>query len=525
MKTLTSVIFKNEKRKKISSSDGIREKIFSILSFLIVFGALAGFMVWASIYITKKLEEINQAYGFINIMLLGNFAILLLESIFQTLNNLYFSKDLKILLRMPIKSKDIIHGKLSNLIISEYQMEIIMLAIPMIVYGIMNQVNFYFYIYVTVILLVLPVIPISITATIVAIIMRFTNLIKNKSKAMYIAIILAVIVLNTVLLAFGGQISVLELFSKNITNSLRYYDTVFGIKSLALYVVESILIYLVSIMIISPIYLKGAIGTVINGNKKTKKVELKLKDFKRNSYKKAYLNKEFKIIKRTPIFLIQCIIMPLVLVGFILIISIALIMVVKNMGIDIMYQIKSLANCSWIAGGFLAILQILYMINFASIIAISKEERAAILIKCIPIKLSRQLNLKLVIGKIINLIFSIIIVSLYYVCTKNIVYSICFFIISTGLNLLSEKIKILIDLRNPKTNWDSEYAMMKQNTNVMYELFYTMIVALITIFAGLIITNINIYFGIMIVVVLVTNIALNKYIFNNDNKIFSKVIF
>ena len=546
MKSLTSVIFKNEKRKDTTSKDGIKGRVFGILSFVIVFGALAGFMAWASVYITRKLEAINQPYAFINIMLLGNFLILFIESIFQTLNSLYFSKDLKILLRMPIKSKDIIHSKLLKLITSEYQMEIIMLAIPMIVYGIIYQVSFSFYLYIATILFILPIIPISITASIVAIIMRFTNLIKNKSKVMYVTIIIAVIVLNILLAIFGGQASILNLFSEEvlktenglgneisnsfklivpIMDSLQNYSNLDGIKSLCLYVLESILIYIISILIISPIYLKGAIGTVINSNKKARKekTELELKDFKKNSYRKAYIYKEFKVIKRSPIFFIQCIIMPLVLSISILFIFIVFINATKNMGIDILYQIRRLSNFSWIAGGFLAVTQIMYMLSFTSIIAISKEERASIITKYIPIKLSRQLNLKLFIGEIINFISSMAMVSLYYICTNNILYSIFLLSISIGLNLLGEKIKILIDLRNPRIKWDSEYAMMKQNTNVMYELFYTMIVVLIAILTGFIISNINIYFSILLIVVLLMNIRLNRYIFKNDVKLFKNI--
>ena len=113
--------------------------------------------------------------------------------------------------------------------------------------------------------------------------------------------------------------------------------------------------------------------------------------------------------------------------------------------------------------------------------------------------------------------------SLYYICTNNIIYSVFLLVISIGLNLLGEKIKILIDLKNPRIKWDSEYAMMKQNTNVMYELFYTMIVILISILAGFIITNIKIYFSIMILAILIINIRLNKYIFKNDTKIFENI--
>jgi len=304
---MESVIFKNDKRMEKNSKDGVLGKIFSILSFVIVFGTLAISMIIASIYITRKLNEINQIYAFINLMLYGNFAILFLESIFQVLNVLYFSKDLKQLLRMPIKSKDIVHGKLLKIITSEYEMEIIMIAIPMIAFGLMNHVEYQFYMYIPFIILILPIIPISVISVIIAVIMRFTNLIKNKSKVMYIAIIVATILLNIVLSIFEGQGSILNVFNEQvllkenglaieiansfkliipIMNSLQNYNTILGVYNLALFCLVSVGIYVIAILLISPIYLKGAIGTVINGDRSSikEKVTLTEEDFKEKSY-------------------------------------------------------------------------------------------------------------------------------------------------------------------------------------------------------------------------------------------------
>lgn len=64
----------------------------------------------------------------------------------------------------------------------------IMLAIPMIVYGILTNAGIMFYTYMIIILLILPIIPIMITSLIISVILRFTNKIKNKNKAMYIII-------------------------------------------------------------------------------------------------------------------------------------------------------------------------------------------------------------------------------------------------------------------------------------------------------------------------------------------------
>ncbi|MBR1540574.1 MAG: hypothetical protein IJ629_05385 [Clostridia bacterium] len=135
MKSLNSVIFKNSIRRDERIGKTSNEKLFSAVSFLVVFAFFSLIMIGVSKYVTRKLDEFEQTYAFVNILLLVNFFVLFTKSIFESLNILYFSKDLKILLRMPLKPISILHSKLINMVISEYLTEILMLAIPMIVYG------------------------------------------------------------------------------------------------------------------------------------------------------------------------------------------------------------------------------------------------------------------------------------------------------------------------------------------------------------------------------------------------------
>lgn len=545
MRVVTDIVFKNDRRREKISKTGISGRLLSFLSFVIVFGALAVFMTWASIYITKKLKNIEQPFAFINIMLLGNFGILFVESIFQAINILYFSKDLKVFLRMPIKSRDIVHAKLLKIITSGYEMETIMLAIPMITYGIMTNVGYQFYLYIPTILIILPVIPVCITSVVVALIMRITNSLKNKSRAMYITIFIAMFVVDIIVTMMENNLSIAQLFRDEILitenalsieiakyfklvipimNTLMNYDNIEGIKLIGLYCLSSLGIYLATLAIISPIYLKGAIGSIINGNKKIKKVpELTIDDFKEKNYKKSYLLKEYWIICRSPIFFIQCLVFPVILAVVVLTMATSLFAFSKGIGYNVVAKMTELISKPWFSGGFVSMSQVFYMINFASIIALSKEERWAVLCKYLPIKYSRQINIKLKMGKITNFLTSLTVVILYYTCTDNIVNSIFVLLISLGFNLLGEKIKILIDLKNPKTEWDNEYTMMKQNTNVMYELFYTMLIITIVVGIGFIINNLLSYFIIISIVIFILNLTMNKYIFDNDTKLFEKV--
>ena len=85
MKQITSVIFKNSKRRERISKNGKKGSILAVLSFVIVFGALAGIMIWAAIYVTNRLKEFDQTFAFVNLMLFANFGVLFIKSIIANL--------------------------------------------------------------------------------------------------------------------------------------------------------------------------------------------------------------------------------------------------------------------------------------------------------------------------------------------------------------------------------------------------------------------------------------------------------
>ena len=544
MKSLTSVIFKNSRRRIVVANK--KENVLGVLAFLIVFGAIGTAMAMFSYSITTQLQEINQAYTFTNILLLMNFFILFAKSVFESLNVLYFSKDLKVLLRMPIKPKDILHSKMLNMIVSEYEMEIIMLAIPMIVYGILTKASMLFYVYMVAILLILPIIPILLTSLVIAIIMRFTNKIKNKSKVIYIKLILTTLIVSMITSSFNSQqnfsVSAIKnvilkangvaetiadyfILIKPIMNTLLNYDNISGLQNLIIYIIENIICYFVIIWFMSKIYLKGAIGATINSKKNTKKEdsELTLKDFKKKNKYRTYILKEFKTILRTPIFFIECIIVPTLYPFFIFFTIIAMTEFASFVGLDLWEKIRNIAVEPLGLAITLGVGQIFYMMNFTSIISISRESKNAMITKYIPIDLKKQFNLKIYLGTLFNMVAAVLVTVFYYMCTKNLAVSIVIFIMLYLINRMGEKLKILIDLNKPQLVWDTEYTMMKQNTNVMYELFYSLIVAGIFYLISLVFADSNMFLFAVFIVLAIINIGYNIYIKKNITKLFKKV--
>ncbi len=542
MKSLTKVILKNS----IRTNPSKKSLILGGIAFSIVFLFLSIMMILFSYIVTKQLIKINQAYAFVNILLLMNFFILFAKSVFESLNVLYFSKDLKILLRMPIYPKDILHAKFFNMIISEYQMEVIMLGIPMIVYGILTKVNFLFYIYMFLVLLILPIIPILLTSLVIAIIMRFTNFIKNKNKVLYITIIISMFLMGFVTMIFsnnqtisvsgfrniilktnGLAESIADYFIliKPIMNTLLNYDNIDGLKNLILYYLESIICYFIIIFIISKIYLKGAIGTTINSDKNTKCEfkELNLKDFESKKISKTYIIKEWKTLLRTPIFCIECVIMPLLYPICILAIVLFLMQFAKLVGLDLIESFKSIVNSSLGISIFLIVGQVFYMLNFSSIIAISRDSNNAILIKFLPIDLYKQFKIKIRIGILINTLASLIVSIAFLIFTKKLLFTFIIFLSLCFINVIGEKCKLLIDLQNPQMNWNSEYTMMKQNTNIMYELFYTFFISGCIFVISKIIIRSSIFLFTIFVITFLINFILSKYIDKKKAKLFKKI--
>ena len=95
-----------------------------------------------------------------------------------------------------------------------------------------------------------------------------------------------------------------------------------------------------------------------------------LNDFKPKSKAQAYRTKEWKTLSRSPIFFIQCIIMPIlypIIVGTILI---RLLLFAKLVGLDLIEQFKDKIQTGIGACIILGVGEVFYMMNFSSIISI-----------------------------------------------------------------------------------------------------------------------------------------------------------
>ena len=376
--------------------------------------------------------------------------------------------------------------------------------------------------------------------------MKCTKIIKNKEVVQYLTILLTLFLIIAVqsLSGTSGNSSqeeiannllktngLVESFSnvvpniKLIMNSILNYNSVEGILNLFLFIISSISIYFISSYIISKIYVKTVISLTTVKSKKTKNVDL-TKDLTLNTASISYVKKEFKLLIRNPIFFMQCVLPSII---FPIIIGVPAIIGVQDAGVDLKLFCNDLGvviNSSFGIMCALVAIIFMYIFNYASVTAISRDGENAVFMKYIPLNLKSQMFYKAFPGILLNLIPTIYIIILGLICIPNIsIKTIMYiFLISLLINVLNNILSILVDLKNPKLKWITEYAVVKQNFNMLFVLIMVAFEIGTIILLGNKFKTADGFAITLIIICLIIYFAIKKFINKNQNKIFEKIM-
>ena len=281
----------------------------------------------------------------------------------------------------------------------------------------------------------------------------------------------------------------------------------------------------VYIFIAQKIYFKGLIGNLFSTSKR-KVVKIDEKKYKDSSLYKSYIAKEFKCLIRNPIFFMQCL-LPAVLIPILMIALVVLEMKNYNTS-QINEQLKSFNVDTYIiACVILSVIQFFSMFIYISITAISRDGKNAVFMKYIPVSLYKQYIYKCIPNILMGTVTTIIsIVAANIILHLDIIMIVLLFILSTIINIVNSIILIIIDLKRPKLEWDSEYAVVKQNFNLIFPMLTSMATILIIVLSGVFMANINVYVGIIILTLIFTGILyfVNMYLYKNQNNLANKIM-
>lgn len=543
---LTKVFIKNSFQTiKTKNKSGNSKKSKSmIIIYIIAFLYLAGIVGLFSYNLVESLITINQQQVFIGVILLGIAMFVLIQTLFSAMSLLYYSKDNEYILPLPLKPSQILIAKTNVLLITEYLIVTIIGVIPLGIYGVLNNLGILYYLMALLVLIIFPIVPVLIASLLVLLIMSFSKFSKDKNKFQLFATIILIVIVFGISYTLTGQNQseeqMLQMISKangliemirngfptlslaieSLTNN-SILSVILNILGLA---IITALLYAVYVFLGKKLYLKGAVGNLSSG-KKLKRKGIKENTYKQKSIANTYIRKEFKILFRNPIFFMQCV-LPI----FILPIMMTVIFIAgMSSGEADITQIGTMIqgkDSVFVGSAILCAIQFFTMFIYISVTAISRDGQNAVFMKYIPLSLEKQITYKAMPNIIMTVAMNLFVIAgVQFLFKIPLLYLILIAIASIVIAVFNSYIMILVDMKKPKVEWNSEYAVVKQNINLMWPTIFSMVnIVIIIICANLTPIN-NGYFvmGTLTILYLVVTIIVKKYIQKNTNKLFEKI--
>ncbi len=547
---LTKIFLKNS-FSNMDARMGISTKSKSkIIVYGLLFLYFAGLIIFLGYNLLDGLIAIHQETIFVGMILFMIFGLGIIQTIFSSINILYFTKDSEYLLPLPLKPYQIILARTNVMLIAEYVIIFLIGFIPLVMYGILTGAGIVYYLTMILAVILVPILPVLLISMLVMFIMSFAKLTKNRNRfqlfatLLVLAIIIAisistsgmkqdltneemaqmVVKANGMIELVKGYVPTVDYLMEALTTNSLFTAIVEVLKTLGITIIG----FIVYMLIAQKIYFKGLVGNLFGGGASSSNKEINQKEYRNSKLYKSYVGKEFKNMARNPVFLMQCLI-PAVLIPIIMVVVVYAGLNSDGMGLEKITQMvqQMSTNTFFIACIILGVIQFFTMFIYISITAISRDGENAVFMKYIPVSLYKQYLYKIIPNIIMNIVTIIITLGMAeYLLNLPVITLIALFVVATIMGILQSIAMIIVDLKRPKLNWDSEYAVAKQNLNLVFPVLLAMINIAIMVGLVFLLKDINVYIGIGLLGILyiVATVVINKYLYNKQYELADKII-
>ena len=410
------------------------------------------------------------------------------------LNSFYFSGDIEHILPLPIKPRILISSKFLSVLISESIMEFLFLIAAFLGFIIVTNMNITTVLMSIIGAFTLPILPLVYCGIITLVIMRFTNLIKNKNNTLTILLLGIIIILGIFAINYINNDSITEFVHLLAIGKIKFIDIMnyvfpstyflvdavsnINIISFLIYIVINVIAYFIFMLLADKIYIRGVKKISCNAIYHTESITKSLSKCKKQNYIKTYIEKDLKILLRTPAFFSNCILSNLL--WPIIIILIYLIQGQDNIILEFINHYKQQESLGLLVVfiAIFAISAILTTANSISSSSISREGKHLPFIKYIPVEYKTQLNIKAIISMIISFGFNFIyLIFICYYLEATLIDFIVFTIVSLLSCIFFTYLGIYLDTINPKLVWEDELNALRGNENTFFSMAISMIIA------------------------------------------------
>lgn len=485
--SLFTIDFKNtfyfrDKSKEKSSKD-----IFRILLYLIlIISIIPTYILFVTglIGIYKVFANLGQESGFLMIGLLASQFIILIFGFVYLMSKFYFSKDVEILIPLPLKSEEILISKFLMVLLKEY-ITILPIILPFIlIYGAYNF-SLNFVLKALIAFSFLPVIPLAISSIFVMIIMKLASGNKHKDALILMGNIILVggiMGFQFILQAKLGQLGdspdkMMEAMVSNSNYIVDMTSTIFpyiswlvasmvssnfisSIREMAKYILLNLAFIIIIIKLSKAVFIKS----VIEGLELTKTSKKKAKQVRVKSKAKfiTICKKEVLILFRTPVYLMNTV------AGAIMIPLMLIIMGMVDKNITSILALIKTVNPNLIMIYSIFYMIIMGVLNSVSVTSFSREGEDFWVQQVIPITWKDQLLGRILASLLVQAIGVISVLAVVnYIRYLGLVTNFVIIVSSLLASIPPSILGLIIDGSRPKLDWDTPEEAIKKNMNVL----------------------------------------------------------
>lgn len=476
-----------------SMTDG-KQKKSALNRFLPVFILIALLPSIASMYFLTQdligiLTPIQQTGIVVALLLMGVSVTVFFFAIFLVPSVYYFSKDVETLLALPLQPWVIVASKFVVTVIYEY-FTLFFFALPVLAaYIVKVQPPVAFYPILLVVLVLLPVVPLIFASILIMLIMWLVPFAKNRDFFNYLSTFFALglalginflagsaatvsqdVLIDLLMRGNNSLTSVFNLFIPNIRFAVEALVKISLLDTL-IYVGIVVLASVAFVALAQVVYFRGAIGVnETSANRKRLKGKAYSKSTVSGNVILTYTLKELKLLFRTPIYLMNCVLSAVLIPG----IMIASFSMQLGDTSELQQIIDSIPWGSpqlslYILAGGAAFGWVITSLNLITPTAISREGQNAYFMKYIPMSYFAQMSAKVLSGMAISLLGIVcFILPVAWFIKLPLNLTIIAFAASVLTSVFMNYLGMIVDILHPKLVWEQEASAVKQNLNAVF---------------------------------------------------------
>lgn len=399
----------------------------------------------------------------------------------SSMGNYYFNEDVKIVFRLPVKTKDIIESKILVMSLFNFIFYLVIFLPTAVKYGIQTGQNSLFFVSAVLSSALMSISIVSLLSIILIFLMQYMTKIpnlKNKLQSIYMFLGILVFVFIQIKSQNAPNGDSINFFGSAKSLPLSFlFEGAIGLKSANKLIYFSVLLLLagglffIATNFMHKVFVKGAQQNQVASNKKKK---VSLKGIKNKTVSMAITSKEIKNILKTPIYFFNIMLSGFFITVILIVTAINITQKNPNLitetrsGIFNMFYKNpvEMLLITFIVGFLLSL--VAGITNDPAVTSISREGKNIYQMKYLPISAKNNVNgriraaimLKLISFVPMFIMAMIILGKLFYLVLPIIVgFVMCSYFVSN--------LGLFIDIQSPKLIWTTPQQAIKQNLNIL----------------------------------------------------------